>query len=63
MKRIRDSIVDELHKIREDNYNATKDLSDAETIKRTNSVAHELAKIYGFKCISSDYSEKSSSAA
>ena len=52
MKKIHNSIIDELHKIREDNYNSTKDLPDEEIIKRTNDVAHEFAKKYGFRCVS-----------
>ena len=63
MIKVPNLIIDELHKIREDNYNSTKDLTDEESIERTNTVAHVLAKEYGFCCISPKKSPPEETAA
>jgi len=41
--------LEEIHKIREENYNDTKNMSSKEYAEKINQSACEAAKLYGFK--------------
>ena len=43
--------LDWIHKVREENYNKTKDLSPAELIEKTRSVTEAAIKAMGLKTI------------
>lgn len=49
MKIYEDKVMEEIHKIREENYYATKNMSSKEYIEKVNDAAFETAKEYGFK--------------
>ena len=49
MKIYEDKVMEELHKIREENYYATKNMSSNEYAEKINQTAYEASKLYGFK--------------
>ena len=49
MMKYEDKVIREIHKIREENYYFTKDLSSKEYAEKINEKAEEAAERYGFK--------------
>jgi hypothetical protein len=45
----KDKTIEEIHKIREENYNTTKSMSPKEYIEKVNKSAEKAAKQYGFR--------------
>ena len=58
MMRIEDNVLKEIHKIREENYYATKNMSSKEYVEKVNKTAEEAAKKYGFKILKGTYSSR-----
>lgn len=51
MMKYEDRVMQEIHKIREENYYATKDLSSKEYAEKINKNVEKAAKRYGFKIV------------
>lgn len=49
MIKYEDKVMQEIHKIREENYYSTKDLSSNEYVVKINDTAEKAAEQYGFK--------------
>ena len=55
MMKTEDSVLKEIHRIREENYNLTKNMTSKEYADKINKTAEEAAKKYGFKIVTNVY--------